>query len=904
MNKHKKQGFTYFSIFSGIGGFELGIQKAMGYAKCVGFSEIDKYAVSIYKKHFKNHKNYGDATKIIPTELPDFDCLVGGFPCQAFSVAGKRAGFGDTRGTMFFEIARIVRQKQPRLLVLENVKGLLSHEQGNSAHIIASTLDELGYDIEWQVCNSKNHGVPQNRERIFIIGHLRASGKSAKEIFSIQQGDSETAGVSQQENNSATLTTKPADGARPGTYVIETKQSQKIKEGIKIVQLNKTNLKSNHGAQPYYQDRVYDPNGLSPALSGFREPKVICFNAERGLRDKDPNPNRGGGSGMLSRDDGLSYAITANSANHPVQIIGGSQANRVYDSKGIAITQKALGGGLGAKTGLYAVDGEIHTLMPIECERLQGFSDNWTQYGVDGEKISDTQRYKCCGNAVNTKVVKAIFDKLKPTFVDQQTEQKLLIPRVVSFSGGRTSAMMLLQLLEQGKLQPWRGDCVVFNNTAAEHSATYSFVARIKKIVEQQYNLPFFILEFCTYEAKTSRGYARRMTYKLVNALPYCQTNNPNGYKFRGEVFEEVISHTGTLPNNFQRNCTVTMKILTTNHFLTDWFSSANTDKAYIEQQGVYSKTSNISDLDIVKKHKMHRGELSNAVIIAKKTFVRSCPTFRAKQFFQDYTSADVNYHNCYLAKKMNNNQTKSLNKAKTNNNQTNSLNKRISLFGNNAVKYHNYIGIRFDEKHRAERIRNRIKQAKLNLNRSSKNKKGGSIKTQPPFEVVKMPMIRAKINKAKVIAFWQEHKRSKYDLDLPFDGMLSNCVHCPLKGKSKNQLIANRTAQIEAKTNTNTNTNLDCVDVLTPNISNSLDISSSPSTLSWWIAIERKYARKVIKSKNNHYTNIGFFGASKHYVYQTWADELHQNNTQAFKEVLTQSSERDSWGMDCHCTD
>ena len=486
-----------------------------------------------------------------------------------------------------------------------------------------------------------------------------------------------------------------------------------------------------------------------------------------------------------------------------------------------------------------------------------------------------------------------IFNKLKPTLVNKTTQQDLLIPRVVSFSGGRTSAMMLLQLLEQGKLKQWRGDCVVFNNTSAEHSGTYGFVARIKKIVEEQYNIPFFMLEFCTYEAKTSRGFIRRMSYRLVNDSPYCKTNNPNGYKFTGEVFEEAISHTGTLPSNFQRNCTVTMKILTTNHFLTDWFSSANTDKAYIEQQGVYSKTSNISDLDIVKKHKMHRGELSDAVIIAKKTFVRSCPTFRAKQFFQDYTSADVNYHNCYLAKKMNNN-------------QTNSLNKKVSLFGNNAVKYHNYIGIRFDEKHRAERIRNRIKQAKLNLNRSSKNKKGGSIKTQPPFEIAKMPMIKAKINKAKVIEFWQDSTRSKYDLDLPFDGMLSNCVHCPLKGKSKNQLIANRTAQIEAKTNTNTNinTNLGCVDVLTPNISNPSDISSSPSTLRWWIAIERKYARKVIKSKNNHYTNIGFFGASKHYVYQTWADELHQNNTQAFKEALVQSSERDSWGMDCHCTD
>jgi len=135
----------YFSMSSGIGGFELGIKQAMPDAECIGFSEIDKYAISIYQNHFKDHKNYGDATKIIPREIPDFDCLVGGFPCQTFSIAGKRGGFSDTRGTLFFEIARIVREKQPRLLVLENVKGLLSHDEGHSANLIMSTLDELGY---------------------------------------------------------------------------------------------------------------------------------------------------------------------------------------------------------------------------------------------------------------------------------------------------------------------------------------------------------------------------------------------------------------------------------------------------------------------------------------------------------------------------------------------------------------------------------------------------------------------------------------------------------------------------------------------------------------------------------------------------------------------------------------
>ena len=162
----------YFSMFSGIGGFEEGIRRATNDAwTCVGYSEIDKYAIQTYEKHFK-HKNYGDATKIKPEELPDFDILCGGFPCQSFSIAGKRKGFQDTRGTLFYEICRIVAVKRPRLLFLENVKGLLSADNGRCFATIISSLDELGYDVEWQILNSI-YFTGQNRERVYIIGHLR-----------------------------------------------------------------------------------------------------------------------------------------------------------------------------------------------------------------------------------------------------------------------------------------------------------------------------------------------------------------------------------------------------------------------------------------------------------------------------------------------------------------------------------------------------------------------------------------------------------------------------------------------------------------------------------------------------------------------------------------------------------
>ncbi len=192
-------------MFSGIGGFELGIQRAFDNrpdirnriegipedntdftqsqvrAECIGYSEIDKYAIKVYERHFSGHKNYGDATTINAAELPDFDLLVGGFPCQAFSVAGKRAGFSDTRGTLFFDIARILKEKQPRHLVLENVKGLLSHDSGRTFTTIIGVLTDLGYLVEWQVLNSKDFGVPQNRERVIIVGHL--GNKCGRKVF-------------------------------------------------------------------------------------------------------------------------------------------------------------------------------------------------------------------------------------------------------------------------------------------------------------------------------------------------------------------------------------------------------------------------------------------------------------------------------------------------------------------------------------------------------------------------------------------------------------------------------------------------------------------------------------------------------------------------------------------------
>ena len=227
----RKVEMKFLDLFAGIGGFRFGMESA-GH-ECIGFCEIDKYARASYKAihNTEGEIELHDITAVSDESIRGFgsvDVICGGFPCQAFSIAGHRRGFEDTRGTLFFEICRFASILRPKYLFLENVRGLLNHDGGATFETIIRTLDGLGYDVEWQVLNSKNFGAPQNRERVFIIGHLR--GQRTRNVFPIGRNTKQVDGLPRENITTNTLTARyTADGN--GSYIIESEQKKiKIKE--------------------------------------------------------------------------------------------------------------------------------------------------------------------------------------------------------------------------------------------------------------------------------------------------------------------------------------------------------------------------------------------------------------------------------------------------------------------------------------------------------------------------------------------------------------------------------------------------------------------------------------------------------------------------------------------------
>ena len=333
----RKRTLNVLDLFSGIGGFALGVENAGIQHEWLGFSEIDKYATELYKRRFPNAKELGSVENVSYKKLKGkrLDLLTGGFPCQAFSIAGNRRGFEDTRGTMFFEVARILRDyiengKPIPCILLENVKGLLSHDNRRTFTTIYKILTDLNYTIECQLVNTRWF-LPQNRERIFIFGRYNGN-PSGRKVFPIGKND--------------------------------------IKIGFK-----KINVVSNIAKSGGQRGAVHSNNGIMSCLTAtdYKEPKkILCLNENQ---TKKLN--------KLKVDSSVSGTLTQAISR------GGSSAEYLSMLK-----------------RNKEITGKIRKLTPLECERLQGFPDNWT------EGQSDTQRYKQCGNAVSVPVIECIIRKI------------------------------------------------------------------------------------------------------------------------------------------------------------------------------------------------------------------------------------------------------------------------------------------------------------------------------------------------------------------------------------------------------------------------------------------------------------------------------------------------------------
>lgn len=354
----------FFDMFSGIGGFRSGLT-AVGGFECVGHCEIDKYANKAYCAMYetKGEQYYEDARSIDPETMPDFEILCAGFPCQAFSIAGKRLGFEDTRGTLFFEVARILAVKRPPFVFLENVPGLLSHNEGRTLKTIFEVLVELGYNLEWCVCNSKYFGVPQQRKRLYIIGYLdcRCTG----EIFPLEQGDAEnlkqiipgTQGERVYTTDGVACTLCAGGGGmggKTGLYFIDMNQEPLITDEARCITARQDSGISNRRGE---HSGVFIEEAPRAVISPDRENV-----RQQGRRMKEPDEEM--------------FTITAQDRH-----------------------------------GIYH-KGRIRKLMPIECWRLQGFSDE--QFNkVVASGIKDVQLYKMAGNSVSVPVISAIGRKIK-----------------------------------------------------------------------------------------------------------------------------------------------------------------------------------------------------------------------------------------------------------------------------------------------------------------------------------------------------------------------------------------------------------------------------------------------------------------------------------------------------------
>lgn len=400
----------YLDLFSGAGGFRAAFEQVPG-MECVGFCEIDPRAVASYRALFDTEGEWftDDARKIDTGQLPAFDLVCGGFPCQSFSVAGQRKGFEDARGTLFFEIARILGARKPAFVLLENVPGLLSHDEGRTFNIILGALSGLGYHVEWQVLNSADFGVPQSRKRVFIVGYTdrRCAGKilplfgaNGKALIQLAGGPQ---GLRVYDPEGVACTQTSAAGGKGG------------KTGLYFVGSDGEQTAVQETDGPCFVDLCYGHPKLTNTArcltAHYSKSKVSIHKGEVSgvLVPKAPEAGRtaqGGCKVLLIKEAtkrGYKEALPGDTIDLGY---AGSNTRRGRVGRNIAHTLDT-----GRTQGVFVKNGRIRHLTPRECFRLQGFTDE--QIDTILAITSDAQAYKQAGNGVTVNVVYAIGLKIK-----------------------------------------------------------------------------------------------------------------------------------------------------------------------------------------------------------------------------------------------------------------------------------------------------------------------------------------------------------------------------------------------------------------------------------------------------------------------------------------------------------
>ena len=397
------------------------------------------------------------------------------------------------------------------------------------------------------------------------------------------------------------------------------------------------------------------------------------------------------------------------------------------------------------------------------------------------------------------------------------------------------AGMLLMTLLANDILKPQRGDVVVFNNTSSEHPRTYDFVRQSKALTES-FGIPFFLVEFQTYEDARKGEWTRLPTYRLVNDRPRTE-DNPDGFHWRGEVFEEVMSWSGFVPNQFRRICTTNMKLGTTRLFLRDWLAS----KASVPRLGHFGSTSRIEGQAMLARHRRSGGEVPDHIYLKKKQFGWNRPFVRPEQRYDEFSEPWGPINNPRLHGKVHGD---------------------AAIFGKGGVEYVAMVGLRADEPARVGRV---------------KERNSGPEASGYEGEHVYMPLVDMHVANMDVNAFWD---RQDWDLSLPPDSGLSNCVYCFLKGSATLRKVHHEMS---------TTMDQESFPGYGP-------LQGTPCDITWWQRMEEGYGRDLVAEERviqSEHDFLGFFGAGNRFTYDVLAraddEELEQ-----FDDTL----------LPCDCTD